>query len=37
MVKNLSTALVFFEEKMVVHAAKYPNVFRRSYGILSRG
>ena len=29
MVKNLSTALVFFEEKMVVHATKHPNVFWR--------
>lgn len=36
MVKSLSTTLLF-EEKMVVHAAKYPNVPRRSFGTLVEG
>ena len=31
MVKSLSIVTI------LVHAAKYPNVFRRSYGILAEG
>ena len=36
MVKNLSTTLLL-SRKIAVHAAKYPNVFRRSYGTWVEG
>ena len=37
MVKSLSTIFYLYRKKIAVRAAKYPNVFRRPYGILVEG